>query len=169
MTIRQRTDRNMLNSAARMLLALFAFTFPAHDALAQAMCPSGADIDITLDDADNYCELCGVGQVTVRVGYADDDNSPITNIRISQDLSAPALAPIPGTTVVDVGNGAAPPAPVPTNAGGVWTWDFGAYQLVPDGTTPANGQYLEITFRVRRANGATEEGLYNASKAISAS
>lgn len=158
----------MLNSAARTALALFAFALPAHDALAQAVCPSGADIDITIDDSDSYCELCGVGQVTLRVGYSDDDNAPITNIRISEDMSAPGLAPIPGTTVVDVGNGAAPPAPVPTNVGGVWTWDFGAFQLVPDGTTPANGQYLEITFRVRRVNGASEEGLYNASKAISA-
>ena len=111
MNIRQRIGRNMLTSAARVALALLAFAFPAHDVLAQ-VCPPGGDIDITIDDGDSYCELCGVGQVRVRVGYADDDNSPITNIRISEDLSAPGLVPIPGTTVVDVGNGATPPAPV---------------------------------------------------------
>ena len=157
----------MFNSAARVALALLAFAFSAQDAIAQ-VCPPGGDIDITIDDSQSYCELCGVGEMTVRVGYADDDNDPITNIRISEDLSLPGLVPIPGTTVVDVGNGAAPPAPVPTNVGGVWTWDFGAYQLVPDGPNPNNGQFLEITFRVRRANGLSEEGLYNASKANSA-
>lgn len=158
----------MFNSAARVALALLAFAFSTQDVFAQ-VCPPGGDIDITIDDSQSYCELCGVGQMTVRVGYADDDNDPITNIRISEDLSLPGLVPIPGTTVVDVGNGAAPPAPVPTNAGGVWTWDFGAYQLVPDGPNPNNGQFLEITFRVRRADGESEEGLYNESKVNSAS
>lgn len=148
-------------------LALLAFVFPAQDAFAQAACPSGADIDIFVDDSQSYCELCGVGRVTVRVGYADDGNVPITNIRIAEDLGAPGLVPIPGTTVVSVRNGATPAAPVPTNAGGVWTWDFGGFQLTPDGSNPANGQFLQIAFQVRRANGAAEEGLFTASKAIS--
>lgn len=158
----------MFRSAAFAALALFAFAFSIQDAQAQ-VCPPGGDIDVTINDGNSYCELCGVGQITTRVSYADDDNSPITNIRISVDLGAPALEPILGTTVVTVSSGPTPAAPTPTNVGGVWTWDFGGtYRLVPDGTTPNNGEFVEITFRVRRANAAGEEGLYNASRAISA-
>src|SRR5687768_690668 len=128
----QRKGEGFFREVALAAFALLSFAFSTQDARAQ-VCPPPGDIDIVLDDGDNYCELCGVGQITARVSYADDDNSPITNIQISQDLSAPALVPVPGTTIVRVSRGVAPAAPVPTNAGGVWTWNFGAYQLLPDG------------------------------------
>jgi hypothetical protein len=140
MSTRHRMGEKMIRGVALAAFALFAFAFSTQDAQAQ-VCPPGGDIDIAINDGNSYCELCGVGQITARVSYADDDNSPINNIRISHNLGAPALEPILGTTVVRVSSGATPPAPVPTNAGGgVWVWDFGAYQLVPDGTTPANGE-----------------------------
>ncbi|HEY6599884.1 MAG TPA: hypothetical protein VIZ30_11245, partial [Pseudomonadales bacterium] len=142
--------------------------WPAQSAFAAA-CPAGSDVAITVDNAASYCELCGVGQVTVRVGYADDideTNPPITRLVIAEDLSGPGLVPVPNTTVVSVGNGPTPSAPVPTFGGGVWSWDFGAFELEPEGTTPGNGQFLQITFQVRRANAVTEEGLFSASKAI---
>src|SRR5687768_103777 len=145
MTIRQRIGENMFRGAALVALALLAFAFPAQDVLAQAMCPPGNEIGIDVDNGFSYCELCGVGQVRVRINYADDDNAPITNIRISEDLSFPGLEPILGTTVVGVSGGVVPPAPVPTGAGGVWTWDFDGYQLLP-----GIGRFLEITFQVRR-------------------
>src|SRR5688572_15093519 len=105
MTIRQRTGERMFRAVALAAFALFAFAFSTQEAQAQAMCPSGADIDVWLDEGDNYCELCGVGEITTRVRYADNDNAPITNIRISEDLSAPGLEPILDTTIVRVSRG----------------------------------------------------------------
>src|SRR5688572_19586170 len=110
MTNRQRTSEKMFRGIPMGMLAALAFAFSTQETQAQAVCPPGGDIDVVINDGDSYCELCGVGQIRARVSYADDDNSPITNIRISQDLSAPALAPIPGTTVVSVSSGPAPAA-----------------------------------------------------------
>jgi uncharacterized repeat protein (TIGR01451 family) len=154
--------------ARAALLIVLVSAWPTLDAFAQ-QCPAGADVDIEVDDSASYCELCGVGQMTVRVGYARNNNPDITNIVISEDLSGPGLVPVPGTTTVDVGSGPTPAAPVPTQAGGVWSWDFGNFQLAPEGPNPQNGQFLEITFQVRRANSLTEEGLWSASKAITSS
>src|SRR5918996_4624088 len=99
--------------AAIALLAVFALAWPAQSAFAQS-CPAGADVDVSIVDAESYCELCGVGQVTVRFTYEGNNNPEITNIVFSEDLSAPGLVPVPGTTTVDVGNGPTPAAPTPT-------------------------------------------------------
>ncbi len=138
---------------------LAAPIWPAQSAFAAA-CPAGSDVAITVDNAASYCELCGVGQVTVRVGYADDideTNPPITRIVISEDLSGPGLVPVPNTTVVSVGNGPAPSAPVPAFSGGVWTWDFGNFELEPDGTNPGQrsipADHLPGPARQRRDGG----------------
>lgn len=122
MTLRDGNSERVFGSAlasiARAALVVLALAWPAQSVFAQA-CPAGADIDIDVDDSESWCELCGVGQVTVRVGYADDDNSPITNIVIAEDLSGPGLVPIPNTTTVDVGSGPEPAPPLPTLADGV--------------------------------------------------
>ena len=149
---------------ARAVLVVLALAWmPVQSAFAQ-QCPAGNDVDIQVIDNASYCELCGVGQVRLRVDYDGNNNPDITNIVIAADLSGPGLVPVPNTTVVDVDSGPQPAPPVPTLVGGQWTWNFGGFQL-----EPGNGQFLEITFQVRRANGLTEEGLWNATKAIASS
>ena len=103
--ISERTVSGARWSARRLFaraLAVLALALPAQQALAQA-CPSSGDVDISVRESDSYCELCGVGQVTVRVNYLGNNNEPsLTNLVIAEDLSAPGLVPVPGTTTVSV-------------------------------------------------------------------
>ncbi|MBN2083577.1 MAG: DUF11 domain-containing protein [Anaerolineales bacterium] len=182
-----KTDRRWNPCALRAGLLLLAalLVLPAL-ARAQETCPALANVGIVLPNigsqanSDNYCELCATSRMTARVYYFDDNNGignvgpPITDIVIRHNLDSPSLVPIPGTTTVTIGGGLsplppAPPAPAPVLAGDWWTWDFGSYELEPSGTNQGTARYLEIRYQVRRANGATEEGLAGAPRGVTAS
>lgn len=161
-------SRRRLGSLLHAFAATAALAFSAQSALAQ-VCPAPSDVDIELVQSESFCELCGVGTVTVRVYYEGNNNPEITDLVIRQNLSAPGLVPVPNTTTVDVRFGAAPPPPTPTLVGGEWQWSFGSFELEPFGQNQFNAQYLELSYQVRRANGLSEEGLYSASKQITSS
>jgi uncharacterized repeat protein (TIGR01451 family) len=181
-SVNARAPRRWLVCPLRTVLALFValLILPAQDLWAQGVCPAPSSVGIVLPNIgsetnlDNYCELCGTGWVTARVYYSGTGDSPITSIVIEQDLSGPGLVPIPGTTTVTIDGGfgptpPAPPPPTPTLVGGLWTWDFGGFELEPSGTNPGNARYLQIRYQVRRENGVTEEGLWSAPKGITSS
>lgn len=135
-------------------------------------CPASSAVSISHVTSESWCELCGTGQVTIRVYYFGANNHPITDLVISEDFQSSGLVPIPDTTTFAVRGGGAnvTPGPVnPTQSGTTWSWDLGGHQLVSGGQNQSNGEYLELTFQVRRANGVSEEGLWSASKNVTAS
>jgi uncharacterized repeat protein (TIGR01451 family)/fimbrial isopeptide formation D2 family protein len=158
----------------QVIRALVYFVLPvlvlllSVDTVQAAACPSPSYVSINHQPS-SYCELCGVGEVTLRVDYYRNSNPDITNLTITEDFQGTGLEPIPGTTTFNTRYGAAPPSTDPTQAGTQWTWDLGSYTLSPGGNNFSNRQYLDITFQVRRSNSVNEEGLYAASKNIQAS
>ncbi|MGD8575451.1 MAG: isopeptide-forming domain-containing fimbrial protein [Thiohalophilus sp.] len=150
-----------------LVLSVLGLLFSIETASAEA-CPNPNDISIN-HQPQSYCELCGVGEVTLRVEYGRNFNPEITNLAITEDFQASGLEPIPGTTTFNTRFGAAPLSTDPTQtAPGEWTWDLGGFWLDPAGNNSGNRQYLDITFQVRRSNSQDEEGLYFDSKSVQA-
>jgi large repetitive protein len=121
----------------------------------------------------SFCELCGVGQVTVRFSYPGNGNPDLTNLVIAEDLGASGLTYIPGTTTFAVNNGVAPASVDPAVSGpngSVLTWNLGGYVLpAATGGGPGNTQFLDVRFQVRRADSVTQEGLVTANRAVASS
>jgi uncharacterized repeat protein (TIGR01451 family)/fimbrial isopeptide formation D2 family protein len=118
----------------------------------------------------SFCELCGIGHVTVRFSYPGNNNPDLTNLIVTEDLGASGLTYIPGTTTFAVNNGAAPAAVDPVVSGpngSVLTWDLGSYLLAAAaGGGAGNAQFLDVTFQVRRADSVTKEGLVTANRTV---
>jgi uncharacterized repeat protein (TIGR01451 family)/fimbrial isopeptide formation D2 family protein len=115
----------------------------------------------------SYCELCGVGQVTVRFSYPGNSNPDLTNLVITEDLGASGLVYVPGTTTFTVNNGVAPGSFDPTVSGSVLTWDLGSYVLpAAAGGGAGSAQFLDVTFQVRRGDSVTQEGLVTAPRTV---
>ncbi len=151
--------------AVSVLLAAGAFLLPVENAL--AACPT---LNPTITHRLNltYCELCGVGEVTIRFSYPGNNNPDLTNLIITEDLGASGLTYIPGTTTFAVNNGAAPASIEPSVSGpngSVLTWNLGGYVLASaQGGGAGNARFLDITFQVRRADSVTQEGLVSADR-----
>ena len=114
---------------------------------------------VSHDLANSYCELCGVGQIRVNVSNPDSQN--LTNISVTEDLSASGLEYVPGSTIF---NGS--PAADPTIVGSVLTWTPAE---IPGLNTLAGGATHLIVFQVRATSAGTEEDLVTASRLINAS
>ncbi|WP_148665435.1 DUF11 domain-containing protein [Sulfurifustis variabilis] len=155
--------------AAWLLPVLLAMS-PFGEAMADH-CPATNAVTIT-HRPQSYCELCGTGQVALRVTYSGGSSAhDITHLVISENFGSSGLVPIPGTTVITAQNGGGDPAPAgfdPTQTGTTYSWDLGSFQLESGQSGGGNARWVEITFQVRRENGVTEEGLWTASKAVSA-
>lgn len=153
-----------------MLLAALAFLLPFENAW--AVCPT-LNPSITHRLSVSYCELCGVGSVTLRFTYPGNGNPDLTDLVITENLGASGLTYVPGTTVFAVNYGAAPAAVAPSVSGpngSVLTWDLGSYVLQSaQGGGPGNAQFLDVTFQVRRADSVSQEGLVTANRSASAS
>jgi uncharacterized repeat protein (TIGR01451 family)/fimbrial isopeptide formation D2 family protein len=134
-----------------------------------AACPT-LNPTITHQLSISYCELCGIGQVTVRFSYPGNNNPDLTNLVITENLGGSGLTYIPGTTTFAVNNGTAPvsvdPAVGGTN-GSVLTWNLGGYVLPAAlGGGGGSTQFLDVTFQVRRADAVSQEGLVTASRTV---
>lgn len=137
---------------------------------AYADCPT-LNPSITHQLSVSFCELCGIGQVTVRFTYPGNNDPDLTHLVIAEDLGSSGLTYIPGTTTFAVNNGAAPAAfdPVVSGPNGsVLTWNLGNYILAAPQGNGGNSQFLDVSFQVRRADSVTQEGLVTANRAITA-
>ncbi|HXJ17733.1 MAG TPA: hypothetical protein VNM68_11135, partial [Candidatus Polarisedimenticolia bacterium] len=131
-----------------------------------AACPT-LNPTITHQLSISYCELCGIGQVTVRFSYPGNNNPDLTNLAITENLGASGLTYIPGTTTFAVNNGAAPASVDPVVSGlngSVLTWNLGGYVLPASPGGGGGTQFLDVTFQVRRADTVTQEGLVSATR-----
>lgn len=156
--------------AAKILLVAIGLLLPLEKAL--AVCPT-LNPSIAHNLTASYCELCGVGSITIRFTYPGNNNPDLTSLVITEDLGSSGLTYVSGTTTFSVSNGAAPASVEPSVSGtngSVLTWNLGSYVLAAaPGSGSGNAQYLDITFQVRRANGLTQEGLVSASRSITSS
>ena len=133
-----------------------------------AACPT-LNPTITHQLSISYCELCGIGQVTVRFSYPGNNNPDLTNLVITENLGASGLTYVPGTTSFAVNNGTAPVPVDPVVSGvngSVLTWNLGGYVLPAAAVGGGNTQFLDITFQVRRADAVSQEGLVAAGRAV---
>ncbi|MFL6651300.1 MAG: hypothetical protein ACJ8J7_08445, partial [Sulfurifustaceae bacterium] len=133
-----------------------------------AACPT-LNPTITHQTNISFCELCGIGQVTIRFTYPGNNNPDLTNLVIREDLGSSGLTYIPGTTSFAVNNGTAPAPVNPTVSGAngsVLTWNLGNYVLPAAQGNGGNSQFLDVTFQVRRADSVTQEGLVTANRTI---
>jgi uncharacterized repeat protein (TIGR01451 family)/fimbrial isopeptide formation D2 family protein len=117
---------------------------------------------VSHDLVSSYCELCGIGQIRILVTNPDNQQE-LTNIDVSEDLSASGLEYVPGSTTF---NGA--PAADPNIAASVLTW---TPTEIPGLATLADGATHEIVFSVRAttAGASTPEDLVTAARTINAS
>jgi large repetitive protein len=163
--------------AAKLLLAVVGLLLSFENAF--AVCPAQIDPSIThrvsgsATTSISYCELCGIGSVTIRFSYPGSNNPDLTNLVITENLGSSGLTYVTGTTTFSVNNGAAPASINPTVSGAngsVLTWNLGSYVLPASSSNGAgNAQYLDITFQVRRADSVTQEGLVTANRTVNAS
>ncbi|MFL6621550.1 MAG: hypothetical protein ACJ8NR_02875, partial [Sulfurifustis sp.] len=133
-----------------------------------AACPT-LNPTITHQTNISFCELCGIGEVTIRFTYPGNNNPDLTNLVIREDLGSSGLTYIPGTTSFAVNNGTAPAPVNPTVSGAngsVLTWNLGNYVLPAAQGNGGNSQFLDVTFQVRRADSVTQEGLVTANRTI---
>lgn len=152
--------------AARLALAAFALLFPLQ--AAQAVCSPSLATDNFIQHvlASTYCELCGVGQIYVRVTNprSGDDMSDIV---VTEDLGTSGLTYVPNSTTF-VGFNVAAPAPfepVVSGANGrTLTWTFPAGFTLQGRPGVGNQEEIEIRFQVRRHSSLNEEGLVTANR-----
>jgi large repetitive protein len=167
--ILRRAQAALAMPAISVLLVVAALMFPIEKAY--AVCTS-LNTSVTHRLAVSYCELCGIGEVTIRVSHPGNNNPDLTSLVISENLGSSGLTYIPGTTSFTVNNGVAPAPFEPVVSGpigSVITWDLGNYVLpAAQGGGPGNAQYLDVTFQVRRADGVTQEGLVTANRTATA-
>lgn len=122
----------------------------------------------------SYCELCGIGQVSILL--TNPSNVVLNNLNVTENLGASGLTRVAGTTTYSINGGgfAATGDPLVSGASGeVLTWtpaqipalaNFAAWL---DDLNPP--QTIEIRFQVRRNTPAfNQEGLVAASRLISA-
>jgi large repetitive protein len=145
------------------LIAALVWALPVHDA--SAACPD-LSTSITHDLVVSSCELCGTGDVTIRVTHPNSE-ADLNGLRIIENLGSSGLIYVPGSTVFAVRYGVAPVAVEPVVVGAEMTWDLGDYVL-PATPIPGLPQYLEISFRVWIPDGANQESLAFADRHVSA-
>ncbi|MCZ6539005.1 MAG: hypothetical protein O6922_04170, partial [Chloroflexi bacterium] len=140
-----------------------------------ANCPQDlatADI-IDHDFSVSFCELCGVGTVTLVVEnpYRQQDDVDFSNIVITEDLRSSGLTYVSNSTRFTTKN-VAPPAVVEPAVSGpngsVLTWTL-SDKFVLEGASGGNQnnrQTLTIEFDVSRSPSVGEEGLVLANRTI---
>ncbi|WP_334078683.1 isopeptide-forming domain-containing fimbrial protein [Microbulbifer sp. M83] len=144
---------------------------PFSEAEAALNCQAGGSLPQVVGiDGDSYCELCGEGQVTVRV--RNPSNEPLENISLDIDLDNPQLE-YAGSISVN-GGAITGGAPVDGDDGlSIELTDIGASSpaFCSDGNVFDNQcDFIELSFNVRSRPGS-EESLVAAplSRSISAS
>jgi len=142
--------------------------------VAEAVCtPSlSGDSFIQHDLANSYCELCGVGEVRIRVRNPRGNNDDMSDIVVTEDLGVTGLTYVPGSTSF-VGFNVAPPAPFEPVVSGVngrtLTWTFPPGFVLEGSSGMGNQEEIEIRFQVRRHASLDEEGLVSVNRNVTAS
>lgn len=134
---------------ALLLLLVFLTSQAAAD------CPD-LNVSITNDLSQSYAELCGTGEVTIRVTYPDM-TADLTDLVITEELLSSGLQYVSGSSTYTVRHGTAPTTATITDNGNQLIWNFGSYILEARPTAFSDDQYLEIRFQVSRPNVDMEE------------
>jgi len=126
--------------------------------------------------ATSYCELCGIGQVTIRL--TNPSNVDLNDLTVTENLGSSGLTSVAGTTTYSINGGAfnATGDPVVSGANGeILSWTSAqipalvTFSAWVDTLDPP--QTIDIRFQVRRNTAVptiNEEGLISASRLISA-
>lgn len=159
------------------LLALLPLIFP----LASSAAPVTTSCNdapfnnvISHDLSFSYCELCGIGQVSILL--SNPSNVTLDSITVTENLGASGLTHVAGSTTVSINGGGFVATGDPVVSGGsnqILTWttaQIPALASMDAWINDVNPQpTIEIRFQVQRDAAFSEEGLLTASRLISAS
>ena len=154
------------------MLAAFVFLWPFNAAL--ALCTPGLGVNsyIQHDLGASYCELCGVGEVRVRVSNLRGSGDNLGDIVVVENLGTSGLTYVPNSTSF-VGFNISPPAPFEPVVSGIngrtLTWTFPSSFVLQGQPGVGNQEEIEIRYQVRRHVSLNEEGLTLVNRTITAS
>jgi uncharacterized repeat protein (TIGR01451 family)/fimbrial isopeptide formation D2 family protein len=159
----------------RALLGLCAFVplvLPIEQALGAMPGSCTPDAGVAFIEHDlsiSWCELCGEGEVHLSI--SNPLGVDLTNLTVREDLRVSGLTYVPGSTRFVGTYVITPGAFEPTVSGtnnSVLTWSFGGFEL-PGPKKPSQSNRhsrLDITFKVRRDAGLSDEGLVLADRRV---
>lgn len=121
----------------------------------------------------SYCELCGIGQVSILL--RNPSNITLDNMTVTENLGASGLTHVAGSTTVSINGGGFAATGDPVVSGGsnqILTWTSAQIPALASMDAWINDNNpqptIEIRFQVQRDVAFNEEGLLTASRLISA-